>query len=73
MLSRYLRLLRANRNYRLLWLAQLVSELGDWFYTLSVYSLILELTGGKAEAVGLHLPEWKPVWDRLPEEAQIPG
>ena len=27
----------------------------------------------KAEAVGLHLPEWKPVWDRLPEEAQIPG
>ena len=53
MLSCYLRLLRANRNYRLLWLAQLVSELGDWFYTLSVYSLILELTGGKAEAVGL--------------------
>src|SRR5215472_5632781 len=27
----------------------------------------------KAEAVGLHLLEWKPVWDRLPEEAQIPG
>jgi MFS family permease len=53
MLSRYFRLLRANRNYRLLWLAQLVSELGDWFYTLSVYSLILELSGGKAEAVGL--------------------
>src|SRR5499426_2509043 len=27
----------------------------------------------KEEAVGLHLPEWKPVWDHLPEEAQIPG
>src|SRR5499427_371416 len=27
----------------------------------------------KAEAVRLHLPERKPVWDRLPEEAQIPG
>ncbi len=27
----------------------------------------------KAAAVGLTLPEWKPVWDRLPEEAQIPG
>ena len=27
----------------------------------------------KAEAVGLTVPEWKPVWDRLPEEAQIPG
>jgi MFS family permease len=53
MLSCYLRLLRTNRNYRLLWIAQLVSELGDWFYALSVYSLILQLTGGKAEAVGL--------------------
>jgi hypothetical protein len=22
---------------------------------------------------GLTVPEWKPVWDKLPEEAQIPG
>jgi len=27
----------------------------------------------KAAAVGLRVPEWVPVWDRLPEEAQIPG
>jgi ring-1,2-phenylacetyl-CoA epoxidase subunit PaaA len=27
----------------------------------------------KAEAFGLRVPEWTPVWDRLPEEAQIPG
>ena len=27
----------------------------------------------KAGAVGLTVPEWTPVWDRLPEEAQIPG
>ena len=27
----------------------------------------------KAEAVGLSVPEWRPEWDRLPEEAQIPG
>src|SRR5262245_23422704 len=27
----------------------------------------------KAEAVGLTPPEWAPVWERLPEEAQIPG
>jgi len=27
----------------------------------------------KARAVGLTVPEWIPVWDRLPEEAQIPG
>jgi ring-1,2-phenylacetyl-CoA epoxidase subunit PaaA len=26
-----------------------------------------------AEAAGLGVPEWTPAWDRLPEEAQIPG
>ena len=26
-----------------------------------------------AGAVGLTVPEWKPAWDQLPEEAQIPG
>ncbi len=53
MLAAYLALLRRNRNYRLLWLAQIVSELGDWFYTLAVYNLLLDLTGSKAQAVGL--------------------
>lgn len=53
MLSAYLALLRANRNYRLLWIAQIVSELGDWFYSLSVYNLLLDLTGSKAQSVGL--------------------
>lgn len=53
MLRSYLRLLRGNRNYRLLWLAQVVSELGDWFYSLAVYNLLLDLTGNKAQAVGL--------------------
>jgi MFS family permease len=49
----YCQLLRFNRNFRLLWLAQVVSELGDWFYALSVYSLLLELTGNRAQSVGL--------------------
>src|ERR1035441_6346108 len=53
MLASYLALLRRNRNYRLLWIAQIVSELGDWFYTLAVYNLLLDLTGSKAQAVGL--------------------
>jgi len=52
-IASYLRLLRANRNFRLLFAAQVISELGDWFYTLAVYSLLLELTHGKAESVGL--------------------
>jgi MFS family permease len=41
----YVRLLRGNRNFRRLWLAQIVSEIGDWFYTLSIYTLLLQLTG----------------------------
>src|SRR5208283_5007530 len=44
-LASYLRLLRGNRNFRRLWLAQIVSEIGDWFYTLSIYTLLLQLTG----------------------------
>lgn len=41
----YWRLVRGNRNFRRLWLAQIVSEIGDWFYTLSIYTLLLQLTG----------------------------
>jgi MFS family permease len=41
----YARLIRTNRNFRRVWLAQIVSEIGDWFYTLSIYTLLLQLTG----------------------------
>jgi MFS family permease len=44
-LASYGRLLRGNRNFRRLWMAQIVSEIGDWFYTLSIYTLLLQLTG----------------------------
>ncbi|MCS7041862.1 MAG: MFS transporter [Bryobacteraceae bacterium] len=48
----YLRLLRDSRDFRLLWIAQVVSELGDWLYAVAVYSLLLRLTG-RAESVGI--------------------
>jgi hypothetical protein len=41
----YARLVRRNANFRRLWLAQIVSEIGDWFYTLAIYTLLLQLTG----------------------------
>ncbi|HST08977.1 MAG TPA: MFS transporter [Terriglobales bacterium] len=50
----YVRLLRQNRNFRRLWGAQIVSEIGDWFYTLAIYSLLLQLTG-HASSVALAL------------------
>ena len=49
-----MRLLRGNRNFRRLWMAQIVSEIGDWFYTLSIYTLLLQLTG-HASSVALAL------------------
>jgi predicted MFS family arabinose efflux permease len=53
-LSSYFRLLRLNRNFRRLWGAQIISEIGDWFYTLAIYTLLLQLTG-RASSVALAL------------------
>ena len=53
-IASYVRLVRGNRNFRRLWLAQIVSEIGDWFYTLSIYTLLLQLTGA-AGSVALAL------------------
>jgi MFS family permease len=53
-ISAYARLVRQNRNFRRLWMAQIVSEIGDWFYTLAIYSLLLQLTG-RASSVALAL------------------
>jgi MFS family permease len=53
-LASYLYLVAENRNFRRLWLAQIVSEIGDWFYTLSIYTLLLQLTG-RASSVALAL------------------
>src|SRR5258708_37498461 len=51
-LADYWALLRSNRNFRLLWMAQVISEIGDWFYTVAIYSLLLEYTGS-AKSVAL--------------------
>jgi predicted MFS family arabinose efflux permease len=50
----YRRLLSGNRNFRRLWGAQVVSEIGDWFYTLAIYNLLFQLTG-RAGSVALAL------------------
>ena len=53
-LSSYVRLVRGNSNFRRLWAAQIVSEIGDWFYSLAIYNLLLQLTG-QARSVGMAL------------------
>ena len=50
----YIELLRSNRNFRQLWLGQVVSQMGDWFNTIALYTIILNLTGSGRD-VGLLL------------------
>ncbi len=44
-LADYARLIRSNRNFRLLWSAQIISELGDWFYSVAIFSFLLQVVG----------------------------
>ncbi len=48
------KLIRQNRNFRLLWSAQIISEVGDWLYAVVLYSLLLQITG-RAESIGITL------------------
>ena len=50
----YIELLRRNRDFRQLWLGQVVSQMGDWFNTIALYTIVLDLTGS-GRAVGLVL------------------
>lgn len=48
----YIELLRGNSAFRNLWLGQVVSQMGDWFDTIALYTIILNLTGSGRD-VGL--------------------
>src|SRR6201988_5471403 len=50
----YVDLLRRNRSFRQLWLGQVVSQMGYWFDTIALYTIILQLTGSGRD-VGLLL------------------
>ena len=47
----YLELLRSNHDFRNLFVGQLVSQTGDWFNSVALFTLLLSLTGS-GEAVG---------------------
>jgi predicted MFS family arabinose efflux permease len=47
----YLALLRSNNDFRNLFIGQLVSQTGDWFNSVALFTLLLSLTGS-GEAVG---------------------
>jgi len=47
----YIQLLRSNHDFRNLFVGQLVSQTGDWFNSVALFTLLLSLTGS-GEAVG---------------------
>ena len=50
----YIELLRSNHNFRHLFFGQLISQSGDWFNSVALFTLLLQLTGS-SQAVGLVL------------------
>ena len=57
----YLDLLRRNRNFRLLFIGQTISQLGDWFNAVAVYSLLLDLTGSATAVAWILIVQMLPM------------
>ena len=54
-------LLRNNRDFRLLWFGQIVSELGDWFNYVALYALLFELVGSASSVALLMVMQLLPI------------
>jgi len=57
----YISLLRGNRNFRLLYIGQTISQLGDWFNAVAVYALLLDLTGSATAVAWMMIVQFLPV------------
>jgi MFS family permease len=56
----YGELLRSNRSFRFLWLGQVVSQMGDWFDTIAVYTIALRLTGSSRSVALIMVARFLP-------------
>ena len=56
----YVELLRSNRGFRFLWLGQVVSQMGDWFDTIAVYTIALRLTGSSRSVALIMVARFLP-------------
>lgn len=56
----YIELLRSNRGFRFLWLGQVVSQMGDWFDTVAVYTIALSLTGSSRSVALIMVARFLP-------------
>jgi MFS family permease len=62
----YWSLLRDNDRYRRLWLAEVISFLGDWFNTIALYSAVAELSGGTQAFAITFVAKLLPVFVVMP-------
>src|SRR6202790_302935 len=60
-LSSYVSILRNNRDFRLLYIGQTISQLGDWFNAIAVYALLLDLTGSATAVAWMMIVQFLPV------------
>ena len=61
-MNEYLSLLRRNRDYRYLWLGNVVSQLGDWFNLIAAAELITELSSFGVAISYLFLARFLPLF-----------
>lgn len=57
----YISILRNNRNFRLLYIGQTISQLGDWFNAVAIYALLLDLTGSATAVAWMMIVQFLPV------------
>ena len=60
-MASFTQLLRHNRNYRYMWVGQVVSEIGDHFNNIAVFSLVMDTTHSGLVITGVMLARAVPV------------
>src|ERR1051326_1499511 len=56
----YMELLRSNRAFRFLWFGPVVSQMGDWVDTITVYTNALRLTGSSRSVALIMVARFLP-------------
>src|SRR2546428_2107352 len=57
----YTSILRGNRNFRLLYIGQTISQLGDWFNAVAVFAWLLDLRGSATAVAWMMIVQFLPV------------
>src|SRR5438270_11880207 len=60
-LNPYVSILRTNRNFRLLFIGQTISQLGDGFNAVAVFALPLDLTGSATAVAWMMIVQFLPM------------